>query len=287
MEYLDSSEDIYELDSKLVSANEALVKCYLDIPDSINYLNSLGVSFDFKSFMRYLLQEEITPHVWFSKAYSNIKIEKFCEFDNNDQYRLIKETKGFNLFVVNKGYVEISEYNYILSENAMGKIRFNNTPVDIDVDIFLGKSFLIDRLSGIEISSSWRPIKCKLLKKVYLKVTDLNSIAESILESSEYTESLFIRPDDICLNNLKEKIIDLEIENNRLKDKLKCNTKNSDYVIGGALIELLTEQKSPRRNQSTLKLELVEQKLKGMSQGSLNDFFAAANKALKASKDEG
>lgn len=62
---------------------------------------------------------------------------------------------------------------------------------------------------------------------------------------------------------------------------------NATHVAVGALVELLTEQKTPRRTQSRIKDELEDKALKGLSRGSLNDIFAAANKALKASKDAG
>lgn len=81
------------------------------------------------------------------------------------------------------------------------------------------------------------------------------------------------------LAQAKEEIIQLKA---RL---LNTPTTNATHVAVGALIELLTEQKAPRRNQSRIKDELEEKGLKGLSRGSLNDIFSAANKALKASKD--
>lgn len=287
MEYLDSSVDIYALENKKISIDEAASKTYLDLTESIGYLNGLGVFLDLKLFMRYLLDRKITPYAWFSSFYLDIKLVYISEHCSELEYRLNKDPNYINKFVVDTGYVAIKECRYIFSENPKGEIKINNKPVDIKVDIFLAESLVIDFLSDFRINSSWRPRDNKLFKKIYFKVSDLNFFAEIILASAEYTKGVFLESDDNLLNNLKEILKSLEAENSILKEKLKFNTKNSDYVIGGALIELLTEQKSPRRNQSTLKLELVEQKLKGMSQGSLNDFFAAANKALKASKDEG
>ena len=287
MEYLDSSVDICILENKKISIDEAASKAYLDLTESIGYLNGLGVFLDLKLFMRYLLDRKITPYAWFSNFYLDIKLDYISEYCSELKYRLNEEPNYINAFVVDKGYVAIKECRYIFSENPKGEIKINNKPVDIKVGIFLAESLVIDFLSDFRINSSWRPRDKKLFKKIYFKVSDLNSFAEIILGSAEYAKGVFLKSDDNLLNNLKEILKSLEAENSILKEKLKFNTKNSDYVIGGALIELLTEQKSPRRNQSTLKLELVEQKLKGMSQGSLNDFFAAANKALKASKDEG
>lgn len=287
MEYLDSSVDICILENKKISIDEAASKAYLDLTESIGYLNGLGVFLDLKLFMRYLLDRKITPYAWFSNFYLDIKLDYISEYCSELKYRLNENPNYINAFVVDKGYVAIKECRYIFSENPKGEIKINNKPVDIKVGIFLAESLVIDFLSDFRINSSWRPRDKKLFKKIYFKVSDLNSFAEIILGSAEYAKGVFLKSDDNLLNNLKEILKSLEAENSILKEKLKFNTKNSDYVIGGALIELLTEQKSPRRNQSTLKLELVEQKLKGMSQGSLNDFFAAANKALKASKDEG
>lgn len=287
MEYLDSSVDICILENKKISIDEAASKAYLDLTESIGYLNGLGVFLDLKLFMRYLLDRKITPYAWFSNFYLDIKLVYISEYCSELKYRLNEDPNYINAFVVDTGYVAIKECRYIFSENPKGEIKINNKPVDIKVGIFLAESLVIDFLSDFRINSSWRPRDKKLFKKIYFKVSDLNSFAEIILGSAEYAKGVFLESDDNLLNNLKEILKSLEAENSILKEKLKFNTKNSDYVIGGALIELLTEQKSPRRNQSTLKLELVEQKLKGMSQGSLNDFFAAANKALKASKDEG
>lgn len=74
-------------------------------------------------------------------------------------------------------------------------------------------------------------------------------------------------------------------ENQQLKEQLALSPANSTFVTVGALIELLTEQKAPRRTQSRIKDELEDKGLKGLSRSSLNDIFSAANKALKASKD--
>lgn len=289
MEYLDSSVDIYALENKKISIEEAASKSYLDLTESISYLNGLGACLDLKIFMRYLLGNKITPYTWFSSYHVGIKLESISEYSSDFKYYLNEDPDYINQFIVNKGYVEIHECKYIFSENPEGKFKVNDKFVDILVSIFLAESSVINILSGFKVKFSWRPQPQdkELLKKIYFKVSDLNSIAKFILDSAEHARGLLLRSDDNLLNDLKENIKSLESENSFLKEKLNFNTKNSDYVIGGALIELLTEQKSPRRNQSTLKLELVEQKLKGMSQGSLNDFFAAANKALKASKDEG
>lgn len=287
MEYLDSSVDICILENKKISIDEAVSKAYLDLTESIRYLNELGVFLDLKLFMRYLLDRKITPYAWFSSFYLDIELVYISEYCSELKFRLNEDPNYIKSFVVDIGYVAIKECRYIFSENPKGEIKINNKPVDIKVDILLAESLVIDFLSDFRINSSWRPRDNKLFKKIYFKVSDLSSFAAFILGSAEHTKRVFLESDGNLLNNLKESLKSLEAENSILKEKLKFNKKNSDYVIGGALIELLTGQKYPRRNQSTLKSELVEQKLKGMSQGSLNDFFAAANKALKASKDEG
>lgn len=83
-----------------------------------------------------------------------------------------------------------------------------------------------------------------------------------------------------------QEIHSLREENKRLKEQLNNSPTNSTYAIAGALIEMITAQKTPRRNQTAIKLELEEKGLKGLSKASLDNLFAAANKALQASKDE-
>ena len=111
-------------------------------------------------------------------------------------------------------------------------------------------------------------------------------------ESEDETETVYFAPTDIKTladvvnGGLPDpRLEELKEENKRLREQLGSNPTNSAYVIAGALIELLTEKKTPRRNQTQIKLELEETGLKGLSKASLDKLFAAANTALKASKD--
>ena len=161
MEYLDSSVDICILENKKISIDEAASKAYLDLTESIGYLNGLGVFLDLKLFMRYLLDRKITPYAWFSNFYLDIKLVYISEYCSELKYRLNENPNYINAFVVDKGYVAIKECRYIFSENPKGGIKINNKPVDIKVGIFLAESLVIDFLSDFRINSSWRP-RCRV-----------------------------------------------------------------------------------------------------------------------------
>lgn len=101
------------------------------------------------------------------------------------------------------------------------------------------------------------------------------------------TEDLIYIGDNAQTQKAQQKIIEtLQSENKILKKQLENTPTHSVYTIVGALIEILTEQKIPRRNQARIKDELEDKELKGLSRGNLNNVFAAANKALETSKDE-
>lgn len=92
------------------------------------------------------------------------------------------------------------------------------------------------------------------------------------------------QPDSLLTKELQQAKEEIARLNAQL---LEMRATNSTFVIAGALIEMLTEQKTPRRNQTKIKLELEEKGLKGLSKSSLDNLFVDANKALKASKDAG
>lgn len=90
----------------------------------------------------------------------------------------------------------------------------------------------------------------------------------------------------ICSNKTNSKSLSAKQKNQALPVKNIVDTPQSAYVIIGALLGLLTSQASPRRNQSSIKVELEETGLKGLSKGSLDAAFAKANKAIEQAKTQ-
>lgn len=123
----------------------------------------------------------------------------------------------------------------------------------------------------------------------HIKRKEIDALLESLhaKSTSQTDQTKLEKQMQEKIDVLSAKIEQLESENSELKKQVKNSPTASTYTIAGALIELITDQRTPKRNQSTLKLELEEKKLKGVSEGSLNNLFASANKALKDSKAKG
>lgn len=281
MEKLINFNDITISDNHVVTDSHAALQEYLYFPRAATYLRSLGLEVSFGLLKRYLDERKINAYVWLSSTFPYITVfpaigSEFESQINNNELVL----------AVQPGFIKADVYSFHFTENSESIVRKNGTGINISISIEVAKSIVSDSLAGVSVLSYWAPFDEPICSVPFLKVSELNELAKNAVDAAREIESIRHSAIAPSRSELQERLKQLEAENTQLKDLLaNAPTTNATHVAVGALIELLTEQKAPRRNQSRIKDELEEKGLKGLSRGSLNDIFSAANKALKASKD--
>lgn len=275
-------------DAKVSKQHAALVE-YLTIGQSLYFLHELGFDVSPALLARYLIEEKINIYAWISSEIIAFP-SQWDDAKSNSWLALAKSV------VVKPCFIKARVYGLYFSSEITGSANSEGKNGEVVVDVRLAESVVFHTHSDVSALASWANDESfsGIERVALLKVSELIELTKNAAHLVNGIESTSIK--EVSASSESKSAIDNNLveENNRLKEEIQqlkrqkeCpefSTTNSTFVIAGALIEMLTEQKSPRRNQTRIKLELEEKGLKGLSKASLDNLFAAANKALKASK---
>lgn len=286
MEVLNDFNGLTTSSTKDMPPRHAATQEYLVFSTAINYLKSLGFEISFTLLKRYLDEKKLNTYAWLASGYNHgyNSMDVYPALDS-ELDRHITSNDELTL-MVEPCFIKASTYRFCFIEELKSPIEKNGIGIDIVVEIMVAESIVSAPDIGFSSLSKWVPYE-HIFKLPFLKVSELNDLAKNAMQTVQEIEDIRSSVITTSQNDLSERLKQLEKENELLKQQLGNAPSNSTFLAVGALVELLTEQKTPRRTQSRIKDELEDKALKGLSRGSLNDIFAAANKALKASKDAG
>ena len=282
MEVLNDFNGLTTSNTKDISPQHAATQEYLVFSTAINYLKSIGFDISFQLLKRYLDERKINAYAWLADGYD--RIDTF-PVPSSEMDSLINSDDL--MLTVAPSFIKADIYRFYFIEKSGGAIKKDGIGINIFIDIRVAESIVSDSVMGVSYFAKWAPLEGDIIRLPFLKVSELNELAKDAARTTREIENMRSGVIQSSPNDLSERLKQLERENELLKQQLGNAPSNSTFIAVGALVELLTEQKTPRRTQSRIKDELEDKALKGLSRGSLNDIFAAANKALKASKDAG
>lgn len=283
MEAISNFSGISIIDGVGATPEGAALMEYLTIPTSVNFLRGLGFKIPLPLLNRYLAEEKINLYVWLD---STPQVTPLYSGDDPGDINARAWLDVTSHAIVKPCFIKAKNYELYFSSDRPGYACRKGKTGEIFAAIYEAESIVNHAITHESTLARWEP-ENHFAKIALLKVSELLEFVKTTTHLISKIEGLR----DQNLSNMQScsdaKAVNLEEENKLLKKQLKSNPANSTLVIAGALIELLTEQKTPRRNQTRIKLELEDKGLKGLSKASLDNLFSAANKALKASKDAG
>lgn len=284
MEMLKDLNNISVKDDWNISAEQAVTTGYLDITTAVQHLDNIGIKVSPLLLQRYVDEGAIIAYGWLPASKNNLcvgHVTLMKEFDK------LSRTTGLNtnrLLIAEKGFSEIKDCSFYFNEDPKGTAIKDGRIGCVVASIWSAKSLVRNGFSDEKEVVVWSPLDWEFLSLLFFKVSDLNELATRTASSMREIEDAKQSIRKSCSSDLHEKIHQLEEENKLLKAQAGDEPAGSVYVALGAVLQLLTEQKIPSRNQSGIKIELEAMDLSGLSKGSLNNNFRDANKAFNAAK---